>query len=258
MKDSATLRAEARAALAENSAYWLYFGGLFLMGLALVAVIVPFTLGLIAIGPAMKAMGVAIPETFGQLFASSDGAVLLLVLLAVAAAYMFVLIYAIGFVTWSKTAMALAASRRGLRLGHAFSGFGNGWRMGWIVLVYMTYMQLWLLLLVVPGIYKAFAYALVPYVAIDHPDWSANRCITESRRLMRGNKWRLFCLNFSFIGWYVLVFLASMLPVLNGVAAYFLGPYVDTASARFYEELLDVDDANFLRETEHAEGVANA
>jgi len=37
-----------------------------------------------------------------------------------------------------------------------------------------------------------------------HPSLTANEAITESRRIMNGNKWRLFCLDFSFIGWELL------------------------------------------------------
>lgn len=35
----------------------------------------------------------------------------------------------------------------------------------------------------------------------EHPGLTANEAITESRRIMDGNKWRLFCLDLSFLGW---------------------------------------------------------
>ena len=38
----------------------------------------------------------------------------------------------------------------------------------------------------------------------EHPSLTANEAITESRRIMNGNKCRLFCLDFSFIGWELL------------------------------------------------------
>ena len=76
---------------------------------------------------------------------------------------------------------------------------------------------------------------------MDHPDWTANQCITESRRLMDGNKWRYFCLLISFIGWWILVFLSSF--ILNGLAQWFFMPYLESAQAAFYEDLLDRDAA---------------
>ena len=108
-------------------------------------------------------------------------------------------------------------------------------------MVRFTYESLWLLLLVVPGIVKAFSYSMTEYIAVDHPDWNANQCITESRRLMDGNKWHYFCLLVSFIGWWILVFLASLL--LRGLAQWFFMPYLESARAAFYEDLLDRDVA---------------
>ena len=74
------------------------------------------------------------------------------------------------------------------------------------------YIALWSLLLVIPGIVKTYSYAMTPYIMSEHPSLTANEAITESRRIMDGNKWRLFCLAFSFIGWELL----CVLPMLAG------------------------------------------
>ena len=74
------------------------------------------------------------------------------------------------------------------------------------------YIALWSLLLVIPGIVKTYSYAMTPYIMSEHPSLTANEAITESRRIMDGNKWRLFCLDFSFIGWELL----CVLPMLAG------------------------------------------
>jgi len=142
-------------------------------------------------------------------------------------------LYAIGFYTWGATKMSLTAVRREMKFSDGFSGWGHGWKMCWTLLVEWTYVQLWALLLVVPGVVKAFAYAMTPFVQVEHPDWTANACIAESQRLMDGNKWRYFCLNFSFLGWWFLCALVSaIVPV-----SVFLYPYVYTAQARFYDEV---------------------
>mgnify|MGYP005949728973 CR=1 FL=1 len=54
------------------------------------------------------------------------------------------------------------------------------------------YIALWSLLLVIPGIVKTYSYAMTPYIMSEHPSLTANEAITESRRIMNGNKWRLF------------------------------------------------------------------
>lgn len=159
----------------------------------------------------------------------------------VSAVVVLMFFYMVGFVSWSKSAMAMAAARGGLKTAHAFSGWGNGWKMLRLVLWRDTFVFLQLLLLVAPGVRALFSYAMAPFLQIDHPDWTALRCIAESKRLMEGNRWRLFCLGFSFIGWYMLVWLANMALGIGGIAQFFLEPYPSTATAVFYEELLDGD-----------------
>ena len=50
---------------------------------------------------------------------------------------------------------------------------------------------------------------------------------------MHGHRWRLFCLDLSFLGWFMLVFATC------GLAGIFVIPYHATATAAFYEDLLD-------------------
>jgi len=148
------------------------------------------------------------------------------------------ILYATGYSTWGGIRLSLAAAERNLKFEHCLSGWGHGWKMCWTVLVQLTYLQLWLLLLVVPGIVKLFSYVMTEFVQVEHPDWTANQCITESRRLMAGNRWRFFCLCFSFIGWFLLMIVAMVvIPLVGNFASYFFQPYFGTALARFYLEV---------------------
>ena len=56
-------------------------------------------------------------------------------------------------------------------------------------------------------------------------------------RLMKGNRWRLFKLGISFIGWCFLLLLLAPF-CLSGLATFFLMPYPMTAFACFYRQLL--------------------
>ena len=90
---------------------------------------------------------------------------------------------------------------------------------------------LWSLLFVIPGILKAYSYALVYYIKNDHPEYSWRECFIASNALMKGNRWKLFCLQFSFIGWTILGMLCL------GLGGLWITPYRQTATAIFYEEL---------------------
>jgi uncharacterized membrane protein len=93
------------------------------------------------------------------------------------------------------------------------------------------YTTLWTLLFIIPGIIATYSYAMTPFVLAENPGMSASDAITESKTLMRGNKWKLFCLEFSFIGWYLL----SMLTF--GIALIWVVPYHQASYAAFYREI---------------------
>ena len=93
------------------------------------------------------------------------------------------------------------------------------------------YIFLWSLLLVVPGIMKAYSYAMTDYILAEQPELPAGEVLARSKAMMDGNRWRLFCLQFSFIGWSLLCALTF------GIGDLALRPYREAASAAFYREL---------------------
>lgn len=89
------------------------------------------------------------------------------------------------------------------------------------------------LLLVIPGLVALYSCRMAFYLLADNPDWSPWRALQESKRLMYGHRWRLVCLDASFLGWALLVF------ATRGLAGIFVLPYFAMANAAFYEDLLD-------------------
>lgn len=98
-------------------------------------------------------------------------------------------------------------------------------------LLMTLYTILWMLLFIIPGIVKGYAYAMTPYVMNDRPDLDADDCIHESRMMMKGYKWKLFCLDLSFIGWAILCIFTL------GIGLLWLQPYIEASHAQFYKEL---------------------
>lgn len=120
-------------------------------------------------------------------------------------------------------------------LGEGFKDYG---RILGTMLLSSVYQFLWMLLLIIPGIIKGYSYALTPYLLKDHPELKFNAAIEESMRLMSGNKMRLFLLDLSFIGWFLLGLITF------GIAFLWITPYWNTARAAFYEDLMsDIRDA---------------
>ena len=117
-------------------------------------------------------------------------------------------------------------------VGNLFSqGFGNWGHIVLGQLLMGIFIFLWSLLLIVPGIIKAYSYAMTPYILVDRPELSVHDAIRLSGRMMSGRKLDLFCLHLSFIGWMLLCILTL------GIGILFLSPYMMTAQAAFYQDV---------------------
>ena len=90
---------------------------------------------------------------------------------------------------------------------------------------------LWTLLLVVPGIVKAYEYSMIPYILAEDPSTSLNDAFAKSKELTKGQKMDLFVLDLSFIGWWILG------TILCGIGNIFVDPYYQAASAEVYVAL---------------------
>ncbi|HEY8444133.1 MAG TPA: DUF975 family protein [Clostridia bacterium] len=90
---------------------------------------------------------------------------------------------------------------------------------------------LWSLLFIIPGIVKKYSYAMAEFIAIDNPSMDAETCIKESEKMMKGHKFKLFLLDLSFLGWYILGALALF------IGAIFVQAYHNLAKAAFYNDL---------------------
>lgn len=98
-----------------------------------------------------------------------------------------------------------------------------------------VYIFLWSLLFLVPGIIAGYTYAMTNFILAEHPDMTPGEALRASRAMMTGNRWRLFCLHFSFIGWKLLCSLTF------GLGNLVLQPYCEAANAAFYRELTGAD-----------------
>lgn len=99
-----------------------------------------------------------------------------------------------------------------------------------------------LVLLVIAGLYAAMwavmlRYALAPYLLADSPDAGAAAAVRRSAELMRGWKWELFKLEFSFVGW---TLLSLLLSTLVTAAALWQAGFFQAVAAFPPEELPDL------------------
>ena len=114
-------------------------------------------------------------------------------------------------------------------IGEGFGSFGH---------VFLTlflrdlFILLWSVLLVIPGVMKAYSYTMVPFIIKDNPKLTAGQVLARSRDMMRGNRMKLFVMDLSFFGWALLSAVTFGL-----VAVFWANPYYQCSKAALYLEL---------------------
>ena len=98
-------------------------------------------------------------------------------------------------------------------------------------LIRTLFIVLWTLLFIIPGIIATYNYAMVPYILAEDPTIDAYAALDKSKKMMYGNRWRLFCLEISFFGWMILCVLTC------GIGGLWLTPYQQASYADFYREI---------------------
>ncbi|WP_312648789.1 DUF975 family protein [Aminipila sp.] len=128
------------------------------------------------------------------------------------------------------------------------------WIIAPIIAALITQKKIFFLLILplgIPAIIAAYRYSQSFLIMADHPEYGIMQCISESKRIMIGNKLKFFCMEFSFIGWAILaaiptgilstIFtfaapsLKSMGSLIGSIAYFWLMPYMCLAGVAFYE-----------------------
>ncbi|MBQ0043030.1 MAG: DUF975 family protein [Lachnospiraceae bacterium] len=84
-------------------------------------------------------------------------------------------------------------------------------------------------LTIVGGIIKKFEYMMVPYILAENPSAKPKEALNLSKQMMKGHKWEAFCLEFSFLWWFLLDALT-----LGLVGIFYLYPYYQATITEYY------------------------
>ncbi|MDF7823975.1 DUF975 family protein [Pontiellaceae bacterium B12227] len=118
------------------------------------------------------------------------------------------------------------------RLELLFIGFRRFWKSFAMYFLSSLFVLLWMILFIIPGIIAAFRYSMAYFCIADDEDCGPLEAIQLSKEMMKGNKWKFFCLNCRFIGWWLLATIFTL-----GIGYLWLVPYIHTSYAKFYEDV---------------------
>ena len=95
---------------------------------------------------------------------------------------------------------------------------------------------LWMLLFFIPGLIKSISYVMAPYILAENPGMRAKDALKKSVELMKGNKWKTFVLDLSFIGWFILSIITFGI-----VYFFYVNPYYLATDAELYLKLKETN-----------------
>ena len=110
-------------------------------------------------------------------------------------------------------------------------GFKSG-NLGNIILTMFLrdlYIVLWSFLFIIPGIVKSYEYLMVPYILAENPGMDRKEAFLISKQMMMGQKWNVFVLDMSFLGWRILEAITFGI-----VGVFYVEPYYQATMAELY------------------------
>lgn len=131
--------------------------------------------------------------------------------------------------------MESASTQSSAGIDRLFFAFRNGHYANVMVTMFCKglFEYLWMLLLVIPGIYKHYEYYMIPYLLAENPDMDRHEAFRLSKEMMDGNKLDTFVMELSFIGWYILGTLMCC------VGVFLVHPYYEMTFVELYWVLRD-------------------
>ncbi len=143
-------------------------------------------------------------------------------------------------------------------LNDLIDGFGLAAKIIALDLLTLLFTTLWTMLFIIPGIIASYRYSQAVYCLLDDPDISPMEALRRSKQLMRGEKFNLFVVQMSFLGWVLpitilVVVVQSILAWAFGEASLlfiwipailmyafdlWLTPYMEIVYAFFYNNLI--------------------
>ena len=131
----------------------------------------------------------------------------------------------------------------GSKIGRLFWVFKSGNYLNVVKTMFLMNLKifLWSLLFIIPGIIKSYQYWMIPYILAENPGMDSKRAFELSKKMTDGEKFDIFWLAFSFIGWIILGTIAC------GIGVLFVEPYYRATLAELYQ---------VMREKAHNQNIA--
>ena len=145
-------------------------------------------------------------------------------------AFVFTIFIANPLIVGGKRYFLKARKASRTKVGVMIDVFKNGNLLNVAITMFLRniYNALWYIT-IVGGVVKTYEYRMIPYILAENPKIKRKEAFKLSKQMMKGNKWRAFILDMSFLMWNILSVLSfGILSIL------YVNPYNSATMAELY------------------------
>ena len=148
-------------------------------------------------------------------------------------AILYIILLAEPLLVAERRYFIIASEKENTKMGVMKEIFKRkNWSNVAIIMFFKNFYNFLWYLTIIGGIIKTYEYRMIPYLLAENPDMNKKEAFARSKQMMKGNKWKTFILDLSFILWEILSTVTfGLLDIL------YVNPYKIATSVELYKTL---------------------
>ena len=148
-------------------------------------------------------------------------------------AILYIILLAEPLLVAERRYFIIASEKENTKMGVMKEIFKRkNWSNVAIIMFFKSFYNFLWYLTIIGGIIKTYEYRMIPYLLAENPDMNKKEAFARSKQMMKGNKWKTFILDLSFILWEILSTVTfGLLDIL------YVNPYKIATSVELYKTL---------------------
>ena len=148
-------------------------------------------------------------------------------------AILYIILLAEPLLVAERRYFIIASEKENTKMGVMKEIFKRkNWSNVAVIMFFKSFYNFLWYLTIIGGIIKTYEYRMIPYLLAKNPDMNKKEAFARSKQMMKGNKWKTFILDLSFILWEILSTVTfGLLDIL------YVNPYKIATSVELYKTL---------------------
>lgn len=148
-------------------------------------------------------------------------------------AILYIILLAEPLLVAERRYFIIASEKENTKMGVMKEIFKRkNWSNVAVIMFFKSFYNFLWYLTIIGGIIKTYEYRMIPYLLAENPDMNKKEVFARSKQMMKGNKWKTFILDLSFILWEILSTVTfGLLDIL------YVNPYKIATSVELYKTL---------------------